>query len=118
MNIHRFYETIGGDYTGTLARLMKEERMEKYLLRFADNTDYPDFFAAWEAQNYADAFRFVHNLKGMCLNLGISPLADIASDVCEELRGGAPKGDISAQLEKLKEVNAKVMEALADCRDA
>ena len=118
MDIHRFYETVGGDFEGTLGRLMKEERIEKYLLRFADNTDYPDFFTAWEAQNYADAFRYVHNLKGMCLNLGISPLADIASEVCEELRGGAPKGDMSAKLEALKQVNAKVMETLEACRNA
>lgn len=31
------------------------------------------------------------NLKGVCLNLSLGPLATEASELCELLRGGTPK---------------------------
>ena len=100
MTVREFYRKIGGNYEGTLANLLSEDRMKKYILKFADANDYNDLLLALDEQRYEDAFRFAHNIKGVCLNLGFSELAASGSALCEALRGGTPTGDSSALLAK------------------
>ncbi|HJJ47717.1 MAG TPA: Hpt domain-containing protein [Methanocorpusculum sp.] len=99
MNVKEFYTTIGGDYEGVLSRMMKDERIEKYLGKFLESPDYQSMHDAIDAKNYADAFRFTHNLKGIALNLGLTKFAAVSSDLCETMRPGvAPKVDITGML--------------------
>lgn len=101
MTVRDFYANIGGDYEGTLANLLSEDRMKKYILKFADANDYTNLLAALDEQRYEDAFRFSHNIKGVCLNLGFSVLAASGSDLCEALRGGVPTDEVPALLDKV-----------------
>lgn len=99
MNVKEFYTKIGGDYEGVFSRMMKDERIEKFLVKFLDGTDHRELHTALEAKNYPDAFRFVHNLKGVGLNLGLTKLASVSSDLCETMRPGvAPQVDITGML--------------------
>ena len=102
MTLREFYDMLGGDYAGTLGRMMKEDRMKKYLLRLPDSKDYTDCLNAFEAKDYDLAFRASHNLKGMALNLGLTKLAESSSELCESVRHGAPAGDVSDLIEKMK----------------
>ena len=42
-----------------------------------------------EEQNYEEAFRAAHTLKGICQNLAFVQLYDSSAQLCEALRGGA-----------------------------
>lgn len=94
MTVEAFYSAIRGDYAGVMSRLMKEERILKYVGKFFGGTEYADMVQAIAEQRWTDAFRGAHSLKGMCLNLGFSSLAASSSELCEALRSGEPVGDI------------------------
>lgn len=102
MTLNEFYDTVGSDYNEVLNRLNKEERIVKYLLKFASENILEDFEKSYKTENFEEAFRVVHSMKGMCLNLGLSKLCEISSDVCEDLRNGPPKEDISGKIDKLR----------------
>lgn len=98
MNIKECYEKIGGDYEGTMNRLMKEERILKYLNKFIVGNDMEMLSSSLEAKDYETAFRCAHNMKGLGLNLGLTKLHQASDILCEQLRGGEPKIDVSDML--------------------
>lgn len=112
MNIKEFYEKIQGDYSGTMERLMKEERILKYLLRFKDAEDYPELFRALDEGNVEEIFRFSHNIKGVSLNLGLNKLAESASEFCDLFRHGMPEKDYNQELDKLKADYKETVDAI------
>ena len=85
MTIKECYDTFGGDYAGVIGRLGKEERVQKYALKFATGNDYKLIVDSLEAGNKEEAFRNVHNLKGVALNLGITPLHETADVLRDRL---------------------------------
>ena len=113
MTLQEFYEEIHGNYAEVSSRLMNDKRIYKYLYKFKDCSDYSDLMNALAAENWEDAFRFSHNLKGMCLNLSLSALATVSSDLCEEFRNGPPKKDVSSMVADVTSEYEKVLAALA-----
>ncbi len=113
MTVKECYAHMNGDYEDAAGRLLNDERIIKYLHKFAAGEDYPALLSALEEKRYEDAFRHAHNLKGMSLNLGITALARSGSEVCEALRGGAPAVDIGPMLAVLKEDYEKTMAAIS-----
>lgn len=107
-----FYQIIEGDYEGTISRLLTEERIRKYVLRFLDVEDYKQLIEAYEKQNWEEAFRSVHNLKGVSLNLGFSKLAESSSKLCEALRHGAPTIDTKPLLENVTKDYYKLVDEI------
>jgi HPt (histidine-containing phosphotransfer) domain-containing protein len=103
---------MGGDYVGVSERLMKDDRIEKYLRKFLESTDYDEMMTALEDEDYERAFRAAHSIKGISLNLGFSGLQDTVSDLCEALRGGKPDIDISKMVEKVTVDYQKVISAI------
>ena len=101
MNLQELYEKLEGDYAGTLSRLMKEERIAKYLGKFINDTVYSELMKNLEENDFAEAFRNSHTLKGVALNLGISRLAASSSELCESLRNGPPTVDITGMKESV-----------------
>ena len=113
MTIREFYEQTAGDYEGVMGRLMTEQRVQKYVLKFPNGTDFADLTAALEAGQWDLAFRAVHNLKGMSLNLGFAPMAAVSSDLCELLRDGQPKEDPAPYYEKVRTAYEGLTAAIA-----
>ena len=113
MTIPEFYDAIGGGYQDAIGRLLDDKRIRKYVYKFEACTDYADLLAALEAGNYADAFRFSHNLKGMGLNLSLGVLAESSHVLCEALRGGPPTEDITPLVDKVKQDYALVLKNIA-----
>ena len=103
MTLKEFYNEINGSYEEVLGRLMNDKRIYKYLFKFPASDDYKCFKEALAEEKWEEAFRFSHNLKGVCLNLGLGDLTTAAVDVCESLRKGKPEIDISGMLELLAE---------------
>lgn len=112
MTVKECYAAMEGDYEGVMQRLMTDERIVKFLNKFLDNQDYAWLCETLAAQNYEDAFRHAHNLKGVGLNLGMTKLHQSSDVLCEELRGGAPKKDVGPLLEQVKTDYEQVINAI------
>ncbi|MCR5583909.1 MAG: Hpt domain-containing protein [Lachnospiraceae bacterium] len=112
MKLTECYANLDGDFAGVRSRLIREASISKFLIMFLKDTQYQEFHASVEAGDWENAFRNIHTLKGTCLNLGISKLARISSDITEMLRGGAPSSDISGNIEELDKEYEKTVEII------
>ena len=101
-DLKKCYEAMGGDDDGTLARFANNEAlMKKFSLRFLEDQSYQELCRAMAASDRDTAFRASHTLKGLCLNLGFTPLAKASSELCEALRPGTFSEDDLAEVQRL-----------------
>jgi HPt (histidine-containing phosphotransfer) domain-containing protein len=112
MTVKECYEQFGGDYEGVSRRLMTDDRILKFLMKFKDMPDYQQLMDALKQEDYELAFRTSHNLKGVGLNLGLTGLQKESHDLCEMLRGGKPTADISGMVSAVEEEYNKVIDAI------
>ena len=98
MTVMEFYDAIGSSYDQAKGRLLSEERIKKYLRKFTEKDEFITIDQLFKEQSYEEAFRAAHTLKGMALNLELGDLAKISSELCEEVRHGAPTKDISGMI--------------------
>lgn len=90
MDLKTCYQQIGGDYDVVMRRLMKEERVAKFLKMFLADESFQLLTRAMEQQDWSTAFRAAHTLKGVALNLALTRVATSASELTECLRPGTP----------------------------
>ncbi len=103
MTLRELYTAIGGDYEGVLGRMMNRESMvEKFVLKFLQDASYDKLMESMEAENYEEAFRAAHTIKGVGQNLGFTRLYQSAGALSEALRGGCRPQD-QALLERVEE---------------
>ncbi len=109
---------MDADYENVLERLMNDRLVYKYNKKFVAASDYNSLVKALEDKDYELAFRMSHNLKGMSANLAYTGLWQVSSDLCEELRGGAPKIDVQPLMDKVTEKYNLVIEYIAQMDEA
>lgn len=105
------------DYEDVKQRLMTDERIKKYLYKFLDSVDFEGLSQNLEAKEYEEAFRYAHNLKGVTANLSLSLLNRSSGILCEALRGGEPKEDISPLLQAVTADYDRVVTAITQMRN-
>ncbi len=86
MTLEELYRAIDGNYQSICERLRKEERIEKFVLLFLKDQSYSMFQEAIQAGHTENAFRAIHTLKGVCMNLSFDELYRFASEITEFLR--------------------------------
>ena len=86
MDLKEFYNKIDGDYEGTKSRLMKDELIKKFILKFLDDRSYQELKSNLESSSMDEAFRSAHTLKGVAVNLGMTKLYTVSSELTEALR--------------------------------
>ena len=86
MNVKECYASFGGNYEDVLSRLMKDELIVRFALKFLNDDSFDQLNAAMEAKNYDDVFRASHTLKGVSQNLGFTALGESSSELTETLR--------------------------------
>ena len=101
MTIQDIYKELKADYYDVLSRFKNDERIEKYLRKLVQMNDFEELEQALTDKNYEDAFRYVHNIKGMSINMGITSLIGASDELCELLRKGKPKTDIEPYFERV-----------------
>ncbi len=113
MTVRECYEAFGGDYEETLDRLMMEELIVKYLDRFLKDPAYGTLVEAFLAGGERDeeAFRAVHTLKGLCLNLGMTRLTDSAAALTEALRFGR-RPEAEALFDRVRQDYSRTADAI------
>ena len=82
MTVKECYEAIGADYEEVLRRLANEERVKRFLL------------------------------KGICLNLSITRLAESSSALTESLRAGGWSEEAGPLFERVKDDYGQTVQAI------
>ena len=111
MTIEQCYQQFGGDYAGVSSRLRRPETLKRLLLLFLQDTNMDDFLKAKAENRESDAFRAVHTLKGLALNMGFTALAKESSDLTELFRNGIMEGR-EPLTARTREEYKKVVDAL------
>ena len=88
MTVEELYKQIDGDYAGALGRMQTEQFVARLIVMFLEDSACEDLIAAWAEGDEGAAFRAAHTTKGVCVNLALSELADVSSQITEALRPG------------------------------
>lgn len=105
MTVRECYEQMGADFENVLGRLESEQMVQRFALKFLDDTSFQALEEALNQKDVEQAFRAAHTLKGVCLNLGFDNLFTVSSDLTEKLR--------AKELEESEELFRKVKEQYA-----
>lgn len=95
MDLKSCYEKFGGDFDEVLGRLRKESLVEKFMLKFLDDKSYELFETSMQQQNYDEALRGVHTLKGIAQNLAFTQLFGSSQAITKALK----ESDVNAAIE-------------------
>ena len=89
IDLRDFYNSVGSNVDDVVCRLGgNEDFVNRFLKKFSDDNCFSDLLASLEKDDAQSAFRAVHTLKGVAVNLGIQSLFVKASEVTELLRAG------------------------------
>lgn len=86
MTLKTLYQEIGGNYANIMDRLLQEERVKKFVLLFLKDSSHQLFIQALEQGDTKEAFRAIHTLKGVCMNLSFDALYQHSNELTEYLR--------------------------------
>ncbi len=90
MDLKECYQRIGGDYDNILKRFRREKMIEKFCFKFLDDPSYATYLEKMKAQEYEEALRAIHSLKGVCSNLAFNRLYEISAAIVTDLRQNDP----------------------------
>lgn len=111
MTVRECYEQMGADFDNVLGRLGSEQMVQRFALKFLNDTSYQTLEETLKEKNVEQAFRAAHTLKGVCLNLGFDNLFTVSSELTERLRAGELDGT-EELFEKVKEQYEITMKAI------
>lgn len=113
MQVREFYKDLGEDFEEVFERIGNEQWIEKYLKKFATEAYHKKLDEAIAEQSWSEAFKMAHSIKGLAMNLGLSRLAKLSSELCEPMRAGAPTIDIAPLHEVVDAEYDRVTEAMS-----
>ena len=82
MTLQECYSALGGDYDEAAGRLRSDR------LKFPADPSYDLLVRSMESQEYGEAFRAAHTIKGVCQNLAFTRLFESSNQLSEALRNG------------------------------
>lgn len=112
MTLQECYVKIGGDYNDILHRFMNENMVRKFVLKFPQDNNMALFEESWVKKNYETAFRAMHTLKGVAINLGFTALYNASSALTEKLRS-QEYDNLDGMIADVKKQYDIVIEAIA-----
>lgn len=112
MNLKECYQAVGGNYEDVMRRFMSEERVDRFLKMFLGDQSFTNLCDAMNSGDYDEAFRAVHTMKGICMNLGFVKLMESCIILTENLRTGEPDMETKAWLEQTKDNYLRTTEAI------
>ncbi len=117
MSLEQFYAACNGNLDDALGRLMKEDRVAKFVRLFMQDPTHDQLASAFDEGNAEDAFRAAHTMKGLAANLSFTQLYDASVALTEVLRP-ASKGEtvdlssIQAQKQALDDAYELIVAAM------
>ena len=86
MTLQECYGALHGNYDDARSRLMTDRLIEKFMLKFLDDTSMDLLKESVEQGNIPESFRAAHTLKGVAANLAFTELMETSSELTEQLR--------------------------------
>ena len=86
MTIQECYAALEGDYQEVLGRLYSDALVQKFVLKFLSDQSFQLLESSLKEENYEDAFRAAHTLKGFSQNLSFTKLYHSSHEITEALR--------------------------------
>lgn len=111
MTLEECYDMLHGNYMEAKIRLMNDQLVGKFIIRFLDDPTMSLLLDAAEAGDRESAFRAAHTLKGVAANLAFTELQAAASALTEQLRPLVADPD-KALLDAVKQAYGRVVEAV------
>lgn len=122
MTLQELYQKIGGDYEQAMRVLRMEKLLDKHIRKLTKNGVVEQLLAAGESMDPVQLFESAHAVKGVCANLGLTGLADTASEIAEEYRPGSSRrmtdGEIMDRLRRIKELYQLTAEGIQQYEEA
>ena len=87
MNLRECYMKLDGNYDEVVQRLQNEYIVEKFMFKFLKDKSFNFLKISIQNENYEDAHRYVHTIKGICQNLSFTRLFESSSLVTNALKG-------------------------------
>ncbi len=112
MSVKEMFSQIG-DYEEAMSRLMNDDILKRFVVKFLADQSYGGFKEALAEENYPVAFRQIHTLKGVAANLGLTKLMEQASVITELLRDQNPH-DVTKEVELLDQVYADTCKVIRE----
>lgn len=103
MNLEECCLAVGADYEDIMRRFKNKERIDRFLKMFLEDKSFDMLCSAMAEERYEAAFRAVHTMKGICMNLSLMALYHSCVPLTENLRSGSPDGDTQRFFEKVME---------------
>ena len=88
MTLRECYAALEGNCDEVLNRLRSEALVQKFVLKFLADGSYELLCSSMESENYPEAFRAAHTIKGVCQNLDFTRLYRSSSELSDALRNG------------------------------
>ena len=86
MNLRECYMKLDGNYDEVVQRLQNEYIVEKFMFKFLKDKSFNFLKISIQNENYEDAHRYVHTIKGICQNLSFTRLFESSNLVTKALK--------------------------------
>lgn len=116
MSLQECYQSLEGDFEDVLGRLRSEKLVHKFVLKFLNDKSYELLCSSLESEDYQEAFRASHTIKGVCQNLSFTKLYQSSHQLTEALRNGWSEGvpELAEQLKKDYEQTVAAIQKLQE----
>ncbi len=101
MTLQELYSLIGGDYDQAVRVLRMDKLIDKHIRKLPTNGVVDGLLDAAKRMDPSELFDAAHAMKGVCANLGLVSLSEMASQITEEFRPGRPRNLSDAQVSEI-----------------
>lgn len=113
MTVKECYAAAGGSYDEVMARLRKEERVQRFLLMLLEDPSYDLLNTSIADKNVEEAFRAAHTIKGVSDNLALTDLHTAAATLSDVLRNRHEFGeDILPPYQALQQAYTRTVDSI------
>ena len=116
MTLNELYEQIGGDYEQALRVLRMDKLIDKHIRKLPKNGVAERLIGAGKTMDPTELFEAAHAMKGVCANLGLVALSEMASELAEEFRPGNPRklsdAEVSDRIAEIEALYGKTAEGI------
>lgn len=121
MTLKELYEKIEGNYEQAVNVLRVEKLIDKHIRRICESDVVNRLIDAENDLDPVALFEAGHAMKGVCANLGLANLADLASKIAEEYRPGNERkmsdDEVRNIIAQIKELYIKTCEAIKEYQE-
>lgn len=119
MTLTECYKKIDANYDEVIERLLTEDRVQKYTLRFLTIPDFENLKQAHGAGDFELMQRHSHTLKGIALNLSFKNLAEKSAKMKDVIAAGSrDKAETDLLYSEIETEYNKVISIIQEYKDS